>query len=94
MATHPSELKAVNPDGTRIGVSETVARRVWTATGGRCSICNHYLLVDEHTEQAVSIGQLAHLVGATASARSPRRQSALPLKHRALAANLMLLCND
>jgi len=94
MATHPSELKAVNPDGTRIGVSETVARRVWTATGGRCSICNHYLLVDEHTEQAVSIGQLAHLVGATASAGSPRRQAALPLKHRALAANLMLLCND
>lgn len=94
MATHPSELKAVNPDGTRIGVSETVARRVWTAAGGRCSICNRYLLVDEHTEQAVFIGQLAHLVGATSSAGSPRGQSALPLKDRALAPNLMLLCND
>ncbi len=89
-----SELKAVSADGSRVEVTETVARRVWTAAGGRCSICNRYLLVDEHTGQAVFIGQLAHIVGATKAKGSPRGDEPLALPDRAMAANLMLLCND
>ncbi|MFE2753869.1 SAVED domain-containing protein [Actinosynnema sp. NPDC059335] len=75
-------------------MSETVARQVWVAAGGRCTICNRYLLADPVTGQEVSIGQLAHIVGWSTAAGSPRGDHELPVGQRNSAENLMLLCHD
>lgn len=64
--------QAIGPDGRTRTVPERVARRVWVAAGGRCTICNRYLLDDETTGQDVIIGQLAHIVGWSTADGSPR----------------------
>jgi hypothetical protein len=67
---------------------------VWVAAGGRCTICNRYLVDDEFTGAEVSVGQLAHIVGWSTAAGSPRGDDALPPGERNLEANLMLVCYD
>lgn len=91
---NPSPMTAVGPDGATRTISETVARRVWVAAGGRCTMCNRYLLSDEHTGAPISIGQLAHIVGWTTSKGSPRGDDPLDVAERNDEANLMLLCYD
>jgi hypothetical protein len=86
--------KAVGPDGQTRTVSERVARRVWVAAGGRCTICNRYLLDDQTTGQDVMIGQLAHIVGWSTADGSPRGSANLDAALRNEADNLMLLCYD
>ena len=93
-AANPSPTTAVGPDGATRSISETVARRVWVAAGGRCTMCNRYLLTDDHTGAPVSIGQLAHIVGWTTSKGSPRGTDPLDVAERNDEANLMLLCYD
>ncbi|MGF1645518.1 MAG: SAVED domain-containing protein [Kineosporiaceae bacterium] len=75
-------------------MSAPVARRVWTASGGRCAFCNKNVLDDDATGRPVFTGELAHIVGATSGAKSPRGESRLSLKERAEADNLLLLCGD
>ena len=84
----------IGPDGHTRTVSERVARRVWVAAGGRCTICNRYLLDDETTGQDVMIGQLAHIVGWSTADGSPRGSEDLDAALRNEADNLMLLCYD
>lgn len=86
--------KAVGPKGETRTVPEAVARQVWVAAGGRCTICNQYLLADNVTGQEVSIGQLAHIVGWSTAPGSPRGDHELPVEQRNSAENLMLLCHD
>ena len=86
--------KVLGPDGHTRTVSERVARRVWVAAGGRCTICNRYLLDDETTGQDVMIGQLAHIVGWSTADGSPRGSADLDAALRNEADNLMLLCYD
>jgi hypothetical protein len=86
--------KAVGPKGETRTVPEAVARQVWVAAGGRCTICNRYLLADNTTGQEVPIGQLAHIVGWSTAPGSPRGDHELPVEHRNSAENLMLLCHD
>lgn len=86
--------KAVEPDGSNSEIPDGVARRVWIAAGGRCTMCNRHLMNDEHTGAPISIGQLAHIVGRTTGAGSPRGDDALAVRERNLEANLMLLCYD
>lgn len=86
--------KAIGPDGRTRTVSERVARRVWVAAGGRCTICNRYLLDDETTGQDVIIGQLAHIVGWSTADGSPRGSEEIDTALRNEADNLMLLCYD
>lgn len=76
----------------RVTVDPLVARRVWVEAGGRCTFCKEYLAADGTTGQDVFIGQLAHIVGATDGAKSPRGRSPRTRKQRAEAENLMLLC--
>jgi hypothetical protein len=45
---------------------------VWLAAGGRCTFCNKDLVKDDVTGQEVLIGQLAHIVGWSTAAGSPR----------------------
>src|SRR4051812_36954602 len=86
--------KAIGPDGTTRTIPERVALQVWVAAGGRCTMCNRYLLLDEHTGAPVFIGQLAHIVGWTTTEGSPRGDYPLPVGDRNLPDNLMLLCYD
>lgn len=86
--------RVIGPGGHMRTVSERVARRVWVAAGGRCTICNRYLLEDETTGQDVMIGQLAHIVGWTTADGSPRGSQNLDAALRNEADNLMLLCYD
>ncbi|WNG87753.1 SAVED domain-containing protein [Mycobacterium sp. ITM-2016-00317] len=84
----------IGPGGQTRTVSERVARRVWIAAGGRCTICNRYLLDDETTGQDVMIGQLAHIVGWSTADGSPRGADDLAVELRGEADNLLLLCYD
>jgi hypothetical protein len=65
-------IPAVDRAGGRVAVSDLDARRVWVASGGRCTFCKEFLAEDETTGQPVYTGQLAHIVGATAEKGSPR----------------------
>ncbi len=89
-----SSTRVVGPHGETRTVSEAIARYVWTAAGGRCTICNRYLLAEEWTGQDVSVGQLAHIVGWSTASGSPRGDADLPPNQRNTPENLMLLCYD
>lgn len=57
-------------------------------------MCNRLLVDDEFTGAGVSIGQLAHIVGWSTAAGSPRGSEPLPVDERNDEGNLMLLCYD
>jgi hypothetical protein len=86
--------RAIGPNGETRAIPERVARRVWIAAGGRCTICNKYLADEEFTGQDVMVGQLAHIVGWSSAPGSPRGASDLSSHQRNEADNLMLLCYD
>ena len=71
---------------------ETTRLKVWVRCGGRCVICNRYLLDDGVLGLEVTIGQLAHIVGQSSDVRSPRSQHPLPLDERDDPDNLVLIC--
>lgn len=79
----------------RTPVKEADRIKVWAKAAGRCVLCSTYL-VDEvafyyHT---TLVGEVAHIVGATAGKSSPRGQSEIDLAERALEPNLLLLCHS
>jgi len=74
------------PDAQRLAV--------WVRSGGRCVICNKYLLDGTMTYREVSLGELAHIVGQQQAAGSPRGLHRLPAEDRDKADNLMLVCGD
>lgn len=86
------ELTSLGPDGERLSIPDQVARRVWALSAGRCAMCNAVLLEDRQTGESVFIGQLAHIIGATAKPGSPRGQHAMSLDERRREHNLLLLC--
>lgn len=90
-----SSNKAIGPNNQTRHVPEDVARRVWIAAAGRCTICRKDLTRETITGQDVLIGQLAHIVGWSKADGSPRgRLSSLPEHQRNTFENLMLLCHD
>jgi len=66
--------------------------KLWVRAGGRCAVCNAYLLEDEFVALDVKTGEMAHIVGRAKSSRSPRGLDTLPIEKRNLAENLVLLC--
>lgn len=74
------------PDAQRLAV--------WVRSGGRCVICNKYLLDGTMTYREVSLGELAHIVGQQQAAGSPRGLHSLAAADRDKADNLMLVCGD
>ena len=46
--------------------------KLWVRAGGRCQLCNTYLLEDDLTRVPKKLGELAHNVGRKQSGRSPR----------------------
>jgi hypothetical protein len=75
----------------RPSIKESDKIRLWVRSGGRCAICNKYLL---DLEYDVSIGEMAHIVGWSKAKKSPRGDSDLALEDRNVVDNLVLLCAD
>ncbi|MEV5902347.1 SAVED domain-containing protein [Streptomyces sp. NPDC052127] len=80
--------------GTRPNLKEIEKRRVWVRSGGRCAICNRDLLDGNLTNEPVSLGELAHIVGQQQSAGSPRGLNNYPKEKRDLADNIILACGE
>lgn len=76
---------------TRPVIKQIDKRKLWVRSGGRCAICNTYLL---DLDYDVSIGEMAHIVGWNRSVKSPRGEAALHLDSRNTVDNLILLCAD
>lgn len=76
----------------RGSISTSTTLRLWVVAGGRCEYCNTYLLEDDLSGYSVSLGERAHIVGATNTPRSPRGDAELPPAEREDLGNLMLLC--
>lgn len=85
MATRKSGYK-------RKALPEKVRLEVWGRSGGRCAICNRYLLDGALAYNAIRLGELAHIVGQQNTAGSPRGQN--DLVERDTADNVMLVCAD
>lgn len=66
--------------------------KVWVRSGGHCNICHRYLLESEINLRYVQLGELAHIVAQTASAKAPRGLDDLPTEERDRAENLLLAC--
>ena len=65
--------------------------RLWVRSGGRCAVCNKYLL---ELTYDVNIGEMAHIVGWSKAKNSPRGDAELPLDERNIVDNLVLLCAE
>jgi hypothetical protein len=74
-----------------MAVLDATRRAVWVAAGGRCCICKQRLDVGL-ADAVVLAGDVAHIAGSSASVRSPRGDSAVPLPERDREENLLLLC--
>ena len=75
-----------------MSMKESTKRLIWVSAGGRCIVCNRYLVSDHLDDSAAvrQIGEVAHIVGK--SAAGPRGTSERPLAERDKSANLILLC--
>ena len=80
------------PRRTRISEGERL--KVWVRSGGRCAICNRYLLEGDLGASELTFGEMAHIVGQQASERSPRGLEDLNSSERDNADNIILLCDD
>jgi len=68
---------------------------LWVAAGARCAFCGRYLMENDEQGVPARIGEMAHIVGRSTNARSPRGRDSLPLAERNKAENLILACpND
>jgi hypothetical protein len=76
----------------RRSIPPPVRLEVWVRCGGRCAICNRYLLDGGMTDRTVRQGELAHIVGQQQTTGSPRGMD--DLVERDTADNLMLVCAD
>ena len=73
-------------------MKESTKRLIWVSAGGRCIVCNRYLVSDHLDDSATvrQIGEVAHIAGK--SAAGPRGASEQPLVDRDEPANLIVLC--
>ena len=65
--------------------------KLWVRSGGRCAVCNKYLL---DLTYGVSTGEMAHIVGWSKADKSPRGEADLDLSERNKVENLVLLCAE
>ncbi|MET3205298.1 UNVERIFIED_ORG: hypothetical protein ABIB21_002092 [Arthrobacter sp. UYEF13] len=69
--------------------------KLWVRAGGRCQICNRYLLEGQLVSRELTFGEAAHIIGQQASEKSARGLAEdLTPKERDSADNLMLVCDD
>lgn len=98
MAEDLEELAEADPAPTRSKrrrkLDPDVRLKVWVRSGGRCVICNTYLLEGGLTGREVTFGEVAHIVGQKKSANSPRGLENLDETLRDHPDNLVLICED
>ena len=75
-------------------IPESTTRKLLIRSGGRCALCYSELLTSEFTQEAVYLGERAHIVGRSTSTRSPRGEHDLPVELRDDPENLLLLCRS
>jgi len=73
-------------------ISESTTRQLLVRSGGRCALCYAELLTSEFTQDAVYLGERAHIVGRSSSSRSPRGEYDLDVALRDHPDNLLLAC--
>lgn len=66
--------------------------KLWVAAGARCAFCGRYLMENDEQGVPARIGEMAHIVGRSTNARSPRGKDGLPAAARNKAENLILAC--
>jgi hypothetical protein len=81
-----------NTSVKRGDIKETVRLAVWARAAGCCVMCSMTLLGSRSYLHSVLVGELAHNVGATATAGSPRGL-AEDIADREAEENLLLLCH-
>ena len=80
-------------DGRRpVALTETDRRLIWVRAGGRCTLCNDYLMEGHLSSVEVPLGELAHNVGQKDSAKSARGLNPLPVEDRDSPDNILLAC--
>ena len=67
---------------------------MWAAAAGRREICGRDLLEGRITHVDMTLGELAHIVGAQDTKGSPRGQDVMSDEDRAKTENLLLICAD
>jgi hypothetical protein len=80
--------------GGRRSISDEERLMTWVRSGGCCALCGKYLLEGEITGRAMTLGELAHIIGQQDSASSPRGLADLSDEDRDKADNLILACED
>ena len=75
-------------------IPEATTRQLLVRSGGRCALCNDPLLTSRFTQEAVYLGERAHIVGRSTDPRSPRGGHDLPAELRDDLDNLMLACRS
>lgn len=73
-------------------ISPEATLKLWVQSGGRCALCNEYLMEEPFFERQINLGERAHIAGWKTSAGSPRGDSSVPVAERNKAENLVLLC--
>jgi hypothetical protein len=92
MDSDEQHAKETAPPAASKNIPEAERVKVYVRSGGRCALCNEYVLEDDLTLLPVNLGELAHNVGRKQSAGSPRGLNSLPVDLRNEADNLLLLC--
>lgn len=83
-----------NTKDKRSPLSLPTIKYIYAKSAGRCYICYKYIIMETDSVEPYSIAELAHNIGATNDAKSPRSDSSIPAKEKSLPENLLLLCKD
>jgi len=78
----------------RTAIAPSVRERLWGKSAGRCVLCARSVIDDTTFWHDINVGEVAHNVGASEGANSPRGDSELTAKERSDEENLLLLCHD
>ena len=92
-ASTPKKQAGTSTEAQRKAISPRVKQLLYMRAGGRCQLCQDYLLEsDELGYYEFNRGEMAHIVGQSLNATSPRGGFPLAKELRDEVENLMLLC--
>src|SRR3954452_8962282 len=88
-----SNATEVVPEAAPKDVPQREQLELWVRSGGRCAICNEYLLQNEFTGHYLNVGEMAHNVGRRKAEGSAGGCPDLDVNERNKTENLLLLCD-
>ncbi|RZJ94908.1 MAG: SAVED domain-containing protein [Hymenobacter sp.] len=92
-ASTPKKKAAASKEAQRKAISPKVKQLLYVRAGGRCQLCQDYLLEsDELGYYEFNRGEMAHIVGQSLNTTSPRGDFPLAKELRDEVENLLLLC--